>query len=174
MFTLMLMLVTYWSLNLKPTTTELPPLSPNPLQTTTHEISMIPLASTSGPSSILYWHSRHGFKLTRRHSRFHILLTLLLVGQVEFYPGPRTPKYPCGECSKAVRWEKSIACDTCDRWFHKDCLQMTSRIFESQKNLSWYCHSCALPNTSCPFESFNSDISSPGASTHKSSPVPAS
>ena len=170
MFTLMLMLVTYWSLTLRPVSSEIPFTSPDTPHSNS-EISLVPLASTTGPSSILYWHSRYGFKLTRRHSKFHILLGLLLGGQVEFNPGPRTPKYPCGECSKAVRWGKSIACDTCDRWFHKDCLQMTSTNYECHKELSWYCHSCALPNSSSLFESFKSDVSSPGAPTHQSSPV---
>ena len=31
-------------------------------------------------------------------------LTTSYLGQVECNPGLRTPKYPCGECSKAVYW----------------------------------------------------------------------
>ena len=49
---------------------------------------------------------------------------------------------------------------------------MTSAYFEAHKNLSWYFHSCALPNTSSLFDSFLSTTSSPGEPTHQSSPVP--
>ena len=43
------------------------------------------------------------------------LLQFLLVisGNVELNPGPRTHKYPCGECGKAVAIT-SIACDICN------------------------------------------------------------
>ena len=121
MFTFMLMLMTYWCLSLCPN------ISPDferatllPECSVENNISFIPLLAPTGPSSITYWHSRYGFKISRYPSRFHVLLALLLSGQVESNPGPKSPKFPCGECSKAVRWGKSIACDTCDRWCNKN------------------------------------------------------
>ena len=60
------------------------------------------------------------------------LLHLLLVisGNVELNPGPRTPKYPCGECGKAVALN-SIACDISNTWYHRECAGMNLTIFES-------------------------------------------
>ena len=65
-------------------------------------------------------------------SRFiHLLLVLLLSGQVELNPGPITPNqssalstnYPCGICQKKVNdSHHALLCDKCEQWFHTDCL----------------------------------------------------
>ena len=177
MFTLMLLLVVNWCMVLD-STTEITP-SPSPYNFDKNfEISLIPTPLKLGPISISYWHYTQGFKLSSKRGSYHVLLSLLLSGQIESNPGPRSPKYPCGECNKAVRWGKSIACDQCDVWYHKDCLQMTSLNFEAQADLSWICCKCALPNSSSLFDSFesrNSSIDSsdsPGRPAHQSSPVP--
>ena len=123
----MLLLVSNWCLNLSPPTTLPPsPTTPFPVPPSPNEISLVPNPIPIGPTSITYWHFTVGFRLSSHRGRYHILLGLLLSGQIEINPGPRAPKYPCGECGKGVRWGKSIACDECDTWFHKDCLQMTS------------------------------------------------
>ena len=46
------------------------------------------------------------------------LLQLLLIisGNVELNPIPRTPKYPFGECGNAVAIN-SISCDICNTWY---------------------------------------------------------
>ena len=96
-----------------------------------HHVSFIPkLVAVYGASSLTYWQKLNGIRLKACKIRhYHLLLCLILSGQVEVNPGPRPPKYPCGECSKAVVYGKeggSIACDTCDRWFHRECMQMNS------------------------------------------------
>ena len=48
---------------------------------------------------------------------------------------------------------------------------MTSRNFDAAKNLSWYCHSCALPNSSNLFDTFNCTPNSPGSSNDPSFPL---
>ena len=65
-------------------------------------------------------------------SRFiHLLLVLLLSGQVELNPGPITPNqsstlstnYPCGICQKKVNdSHHALLCDKYELWFHTDCL----------------------------------------------------
>ena len=173
MFTLMLLLVSNWCINLSPPATlPLSPTTPFPVPPSPNEISLVPNPIPIGPTSITYWHFTVGFRLSSHRGRYHILLGLLLSGQIEINPGPRAPKYPCGECGKGVRWGKSIACDECDTWFHKDCLQMTSINFAASENISWICCRCALPNSSSLFDSFSSTLSaSPGQPTHHSSPV---
>ena len=159
MFTLMLLLVVNWCMVLVPPA-EITADSSSHNFGKNFEISLIPTPPKLEHISIAYWHHTQGFKLSSKRGSYHILLSLLLSGQIESNPGPRSPKYPCGECNKAVRWGKSIACDQCDVWYHKDCLQMTSLNFEAQADLSWICCKCALPNSSSLFDSFASQNSS--------------
>ncbi len=68
-------------------------------------------------------------------------------------PGPYTPKYPCGVCKKAVRWSKTrtaVACDTCNTWYHTDCMGMTSEVYNriNRSDVSWICMTCDTPNHS--------------------------
>ena len=67
-----------------------------------------------------------------------VQLLLVLSGSVEINPGPRVPKFPCRECHKAVSIGPSIACDNCDQWFHKSCINMNAIIFEAyQQTAQW-------------------------------------
>ena len=46
-------------------------------------------------------------------------LILMQCGDINPNPGPRTPKYPCGMCKRAVtRSCKAIMCDNCNIWIH--------------------------------------------------------
>ena len=50
--------------------------------------------------------------------------------------------FPCGYCEDPVTWEqRGICCDSCDMWFHKDCVDMGSFTFlaYSTTNVSWIC-----------------------------------
>ena len=72
---------------------------------------------------------------------------------IELNPGPRQPKFPCGDCGKAVTWSrtrKSIACDDCTTWFHTDCLGMHTHIFDTltTSQAEWLCTQCGMPNFS--------------------------
>lgn len=68
-------------------------------------------------------------------------VTILLSGDVELNPGP--PKYPCGECGKACTSYKgakaSILCDTCNTWFHAECVNLSDPIFSvlGRTDLPW-------------------------------------
>ena len=64
-------------------------------------------------------------------------------------PGPRTPKFPCGICKKACKWTTPcVCCDSCDVWFHQDCLNMPNEIFTALCDISWECANCGIPNFS--------------------------
>ena len=104
--------------------------------------------------------SRHAHS-HNNHNAVLVYLSILLKCQssdVEVNPGP--PKFPCGECLTACTWNPKkpvIACDTCDTWYHKDCIGLTSAIFDclSKPEASWICCSCGVPNfSSSLFASF--------------------
>ena len=64
-------------------------------------------------------------------------------------PGPRPCKYPCGYCHKAVKWTTpGICCDSCNMWYHQECLGMKDCIYLAMRNVSWECVQCGLPNFS--------------------------
>ena len=87
----------------------------------------------------------------RSRRRSHAFILLLMSG-IEPNPGPRTPRYQCGVCSRAVRdiGQCALACDDCDKWCHMSCLSMNTPEFETYANsyLPWYCPSCNSLNLS--------------------------
>ena len=86
----------------------------------------------------------------------------IISGTVEINPEPTRLKYACGQCNHAVKNpENLIACDSCSKWYHKDCLSMGDQVFDcyaKNENLEWICMNCALNNISNPV--FDSSISS--------------
>ena len=91
------------------------------------------------------------------------ILILALCPDVELNPGPRAPKFPCKICHKNCSWKTpSVQCDDCDDWYHKECLLMTTEIYNAigDPNASWYCFTCGLPQFhSSFFTSFGSSFS---------------
>ena len=80
-----------------------------------------------------------------------LIYLLLLAGDVELNPGPCSLRYPCGVCGKAVRNnDRAVACDTCNIWYHTNCMVMNPHVFESLRDsdISWTCFSCGIPNFS--------------------------
>ena len=79
-----------------------------------------------------------------------LYLSILLIAHshdTEINPGPYTPKYPCGVCLKAVKWSrtrKAVACDTCDTWYHIDCMGLSSDTYDklNRSDVSWICTNC--------------------------------
>ena len=77
------------------------------------------------------------------------LSTLLLMYDIEPNPGPRTPKFPCGDCALAVtNNHAAISCDECTRWFHIACQGMSqatyANIVSNANDFSWICTTCTL------------------------------
>ena len=75
---------------------------------------------------ILFNRRPRSTKPTLKTGRHHHLLYLSFIiilqsADCELNPGPRTLKYPCLVCTKAVRWNRrAIACDNCEGWYHTD------------------------------------------------------
>ena len=87
------------------------------------------------------------------------LFLILLSGQVELNPGPPPMSGSLNLSSilpwmwllrkPAVTWEqRGICCDSCDMWFHKDCVDMGFFTFlaYSTTNVSWICCRCNHSN----------------------------
>ena len=109
-------------------------------------------------------------------NNYHLLqqLLILLAGDIESNPGPRPPRFPCGECSRACTSYKgakaSILCESCDVWFHSDCVGLTDSALStlSRSDLPWECYRCGLPNFSSGlFDSTILDGSSSGSSNNE-------
>ena len=77
---------------------------------------------------------------------------LSLVVQLKWIQDEQGLKYPCGQCNHAVKnSENLIACDSCSKWYHKDCLSLGDQVFDcyaKNENLEWICTNRALNNIS--------------------------
>ena len=150
------------------------------------DASPIPFSKFSHFSLLSY--NRHIFRNKPspnfRHSNFLISkssswlsIILLLSGDLEVNPGPgRTPKYPCGICSKACTWKTpSVACDSCDVWYHTSCMMMNTTVYNGLHNVSWHCFRFGIQNFSSSLSSStsldhsDSSINSPKNSPNKNS-----
>ena len=59
------------------------------------------------------------------------------------------PKFPCQICEKACKWgQQAVACDECESWHHKQCLNMNTIVYQNLVDTSnpWICCNCGLPN----------------------------
>ena len=139
--------------------------------------------------NIKQYYMRHGVysRSTPKGNARYMFLLLCISNDIHPHPGPprRGPKYPCGVCHKAVRWSrtrKAVACDTCDVWYHTDCMGMGSATYEAlyRSEVTWICANCNTPNYSVnlldsyieasvnrfsPLNSLNSDNSPTDSST---------
>ena len=127
------------------------------------------------PRTHLFYYMRHVRRLPLSapiHSRSRKLtIIFFLMSGIEFSPGPHTPRYPCGVCTRAVRdiGRRALACDECDKWWHMSCFSMNTPGFDMYANsdLPWYCPSCNslnrptvvydLPQADVDSQSLNSD-----------------
>ena len=74
-------------------------------------------------------------------------------------PRPRkksnyVPKFPCKICNYACIWNKKVKqkclqCDLCKKWYHIDCLELPSSLYDihnDHPSLSWTCSAgCGMP-----------------------------
>ena len=89
----------------------------------------------------------------------HLLLLILLSGQVEMNPGPVDSQLSnssfsesasCGICEHEVT-NIGIYCDRCQTWFHQHCASVSDDTYYNilpRDSVSWICCLCGLPNHS--------------------------
>ena len=60
--------------------------------------------------------------------------------------------------------DPSAACDNCNQWFHKPCVNMDtiiSEAYQDNSSMEWLCCSCSFPNVASKlFDTTNSSVSS--------------
>ena len=96
-----------------------------------------------------------------------VMVILLISGDVQLNPGPttRTPKYPCGVCSKNVNFNhKVMECEDCLTWYHIKCVNIGDKMYQvhtHHNSYTWACLKCGLPNftNSSLFTTFTVSIS---------------
>lgn len=86
------------------------------------------------------------------------LLMLTISSDIESNPSSRKPKYPCQVCTRAVTWkDRGVACDDCSKWYHVECLNMSTYMYNAlaSSSISCQCTACGMPNFSTSlFDSF--------------------
>jgi hypothetical protein len=90
----------------------------------------------------------------KANKRYLIFIAIILAGDIELNPGPRTPTFPCGICTRAVKaQDHAVCCDSCNKWIHNRCSGLSDACYEQLKYSSceWLCPSCGLPNFSDSF-----------------------
>ena len=115
-------------------------------------------------------------KSKARAAMYLSLLLLVNAADIELNPGPCV-KYPCQICNQAVTWkQRGVACDDCEKWYHVDCMHMSTPIYVAlaHSNVSWHCVACGLPQFSTSlFDSHSLDISNSFSSLSSANSTPS-
>ena len=104
----------------------------------------------------------------------HLMLILLLGGQVETNPGPQASDYPCGVCQDEVDNDaQALLCDKCNFWCHISCVGLSENHYNLLMNTSdsftWVCYRCGCPNfDSSLYGTRSIEISNPFSTLHDS------
>ena len=72
----------------------------------------------------------------------NLLILIILAGDIEMNPGPRSQCRLCKKYCKAS--EKSVKCEECEKRFHTSCISLDEKeLLELELgNGSWYCTNC--------------------------------
>ena len=110
------------------------------------------------------------YPIVSKHSKLLVIILLLLLAgdvetnlgpdstlsssfpcglcEVETNPGPDSTlssSFPCGLCEVDANWSNGgIACENCDRWYHKSCADLSLSSFNrlAYTSLVWICKQC--------------------------------
>ena len=71
--------------------------------------------------------------------------------------------FPCGYCEQHVSWrDMGIACNECDMWYHKSCVDMSTSEYNrlSEISINWFCFKCNTKNhTGEKYHTYELDVS---------------
>ena len=72
----------------------------------------------------------------------NLLILIILAGDIEMNPGPRSQCRLCKKYCKAS--EKLVKCEECEKRFHTSCISLDEKeLLELESgNGSWYCTNC--------------------------------
>ena len=74
-----------------------------------------------------------------------VLLYLCSILLAQSY-APEPVKFPCAIWEKAVKWTTpGVCCDSCDVWYHQECMGMPDCVYKGLKSISWECFKCGVP-----------------------------
>lgn len=103
-----------------------------------------------------YKYKAQSFGLFKSDKPFYLalyyisFLMIMQAGDLHPNPGPHTPKFPCVVCGKAAKWgQRCVCCDQCQGWYHTECMEMNTAIYQAianSSNVSWICCQCGVPN----------------------------
>ena len=96
-----------------------------------------------------------GILVFNSRSPSHLVILLLLSGQVETNPGPSTntsqPDHPCAICQdKVLDSDAALLCDGCGYWCHISCVGISTSSYQylasKSRSFSWICAKCGSSN----------------------------
>ncbi|KAK3100053.1 hypothetical protein FSP39_013962 [Pinctada imbricata] len=103
---------------------------PQPISEDTHVLDVTQIASTSTEKD-----PTHTTKSVKRKQ-------VSRKGKGKGKKSKSRIEFPCGICDQECVTE-CIACDTCDTWFHADCLNMNAQKLDELEDKAWYCDKCS-------------------------------
>ena len=104
-------------------------------------------------------------KVNSRSNQLHILISLLLAGDVHPCPGPNN--FPCIKCQVKVRANsRAVNCDMCEDWIHIKCADISLKDYKNlikKESFNYVCDRCnahSLPFYDSDEIAFSKDFNS--------------
>ena len=99
-----------------------------------------------------YFHRYGKYKCSKRMKRQRCnclcFILLLLCGDIESNPGPINV---CPICqNKVLDHHHAVLCDGCNCWYHRQCVNMTKKVYQNLARMSsfaWQCNNCIRSDT---------------------------
>ena len=96
--------------------------------------------------------SSEGLRSFKPSRGTHLLVLIILAGDIEMNPCPR---YQCRQCKKYCKaTDKVIKCQECSKCFHVSCTNLSEKELGSEKE-TWYCKDCKAECGLCSGDVFN-------------------
>ena len=83
--------------------------------------------------------SSEGLRSFKPSRGTNLLVLIILAGDFEMNPGPRSQCRQCKKYCKAT--DKVVKCQECSKCFHMSCANLSEKELGSEKE-TWYCKDC--------------------------------